>query len=86
MNEPDMFLITVVFGAENYEADMELPSTMPAERLCSKILDLLKNLYGGEFLKWDSCVLEYNSRILNDDETLLGTGIFDGSTIFVLDK
>lgn len=85
MNEPEMFIVTVIFGSENYETDMELPAELPVEKLRMKLLEVLKNLYEGEFAGWKSCVLEYDNRILDDKETLMNAGIYDGSRVYILE-
>lgn len=86
MNEPEMFIVTVIFGSENYETDMELPAELPVSELCRKLLDVLKNLYEGEFAGWKSCVLEYDYRVLDDNETLMSAGVYDGSRLYVIEN
>lgn len=85
MNEPEMFIVTVIFGSQNYETDMELPAELPVEKLRVKLLEVLKNLYEGEFAGWNSCVLECDNRILDDKETLMSAGIYDGSRVYILE-
>ena len=86
MNEPEMFIVTVIFGSDNYETDMELPAELPVSELRRKLLDVLKYVYEGEFAGWKSCVLEYDYRILDDKETLMSAGVYDGSRIYVIEN
>lgn len=86
MNEPEMFIVTVIFGSDNYETDMELPAELPVSELRRKLLDVLKYVYEGEFTGWKSCVLEYDYHILDDKETLMSAGVYDGSRLYVIEN
>ncbi len=83
MNEPDTFIATVTNEERSFEQDMELPSGMPVSELSRQILMILKEIYEDIFSQWRSCTLEYSSRILNGDDTLVKAGAFDGSIIIV---
>ena len=86
MNEPEMFILTLIFGTENYETDMELPAELPVGELRRKLLEVLKNLYEGEFAGWKSCVLEHDYHILDDKDTLMSAGVYDGSRLYVIES
>ena len=86
MNEPELFLVTVIFGDGVFNVDMELPSQLPVRDLSRRVLEILKSLYEGEFSGWKSCGFEFNNKILGDDDTLLKVGAFDGSKIFMIEN
>ncbi len=86
MNEPELFLVTVIFGNGVFNVDMELPSQLPVKDLSRRVLEILKSLYEGEFSNWNSCGFEFNNKILSDDDTLLKVGAFDGSKIFMIER
>lgn len=83
MNEPETFIASITNEERSFEEDMELPSGMPASELCRQILMILKDIHDDIFSGWNSCKLEYNSRILKDDDTLLKVCAFDGSRLVV---
>ncbi|MBQ7155743.1 MAG: EsaB/YukD family protein [Synergistaceae bacterium] len=85
MNEPDTFIATVTNEERSFELDMELPSGMPVSELCQQILMILKDIHEEMFTNWNKCRLEYSSRILKDDDTLVKAGAFDGSRLVVLE-
>ncbi len=83
MNEPETFIATVTNDERSFEEDMELPAAMPVSELCRQILMILKDIHEEIFTGWNSCKLEYNNRILKDDDTLLKVCAFDGSRLVV---
>jgi uncharacterized ubiquitin-like protein YukD len=83
MNEPDTFIASITNDERSFETDMELPSHMPASELCSQILMILKDIHEELFSGWNKCRLEYNSKLLKDDDTLIKAGAFDGSRLIV---
>ena len=83
MNEPDTFIATVTNDERSFEQDMELPSNMPVSELSSQILMILKDIHEDIFSQWESCRLECSNKILNNDDTLIKAGVFDGSIIVV---
>ena len=83
MNEPENILATVECSEKKIAIDMELPAKLQIEDLKMKILEILRNIYAGLFTDWESCCLIYGNRILNDSETLLSAGIYDGGYIYV---
>ena len=83
MNAPDTFIVSITNDERSFEEDMELPSAMLVSELCRQILLILKEIHEDIFEVWNKCCLEYNSRILKDDDTLLKVGAFDGSRIIV---
>ncbi len=83
MNAPDTFIASITNEERSFEEDMELPSAMPALELCRQILMILKEIHEDIFEGWNVCRIEYNNRILRDDDTLLKVGAFDGSRIIV---
>ncbi len=85
MNEPELFLVTLIFGDGLFNVDMELPSQIPVGELSKRVLEILKSLYEGEFSGWKSCSFEFNNKILSNDDTLLKAGAFDGSKIFMIE-
>lgn len=86
MNEPELFILTVMSEDEEFETDMELPSEMPVSELCKQILAILKGVDSDKFGDIQKCSLEYNNRVLNDDDTLLKVGAFDGSRLILLEE
>lgn len=84
MDEPELFIITISCPEENFETDMEIPSELPIVEIRSKILEILRSMYEGKFLKGFDCKLSYRNRFLKDEETLLSAGIFDGSKISLI--
>ena len=82
-NEPDMILATIECPNEKVSIDMELPANIPVGNMADKILEVLKNMYAGLFSSWTKCFLIYNNRILNNNETMLSAGIYDGGYIYV---
>ena len=44
---------------------------------------ILKEIHDDIFEGWNACQLEYNNRILEDGDTLLKAGAFDGSLLVV---
>jgi hypothetical protein len=78
---PDKFIVTVV--AEDFEADLEIPSQVAFEKIKDKLLKILKMLDGKKFQDWQTCSLCYRGRILADNETLAGVGAFDGTCLTV---
>ena len=86
MNEPDAFIVTVQTIDESFMQDMELPSTLPISELSKKLLEALRSMPESEFNSWTSCRFECNNRILNDSDTLLKAGVFDGSRLVLLDE
>ena len=85
MNEPELFLVTLRLEDGSFEVDMELPSQLPIGDLRRRILEVLKTLYEDKLSGWQTCRLEYNNRILNDDDTLLKVGAFDGSKLYLME-
>lgn len=85
MNEPDSFIVTVQTVDESFMQDMELPSELPAYELSVKLLEALRTIPGSGFDRWTSCRFECDNCILNDNDTLLKAGAFDGSRIIVID-
>ncbi len=85
MNEPELFLVTLRLEDGSFEVDMELPSQLPIGELRRRLLDILKTLHEDELAGWQICRLEYNNRILNDDDTLLKVGAFDGSRLYLVE-
>ena len=83
MNEPDAFIVTVTNDERNFEQDMELPADMQISDLSAQILMTLKSIHEDIFSDWRSCCLECGCRILNQNDTLLKAGVFDGSIIVV---
>ena len=83
MNEPETFIATVTNDERSFEQDMELPSGMPVSELSAQILMILKEIHDDVFSRWSGCYLEYNNRILGNDDTLLKAGAFDGSVLIV---
>lgn len=86
MNAPDMFIATITNDERSFEEDMELPSGMPISELCRQVLMVLKEIHDDMFGSWRTCSLEYKSRILKDDDTLLKAGVFDGSLLVVRER
>ena len=85
MDAPDTFIATITNEERSFEQDMELPSNMPVSELCRQILLILKEEHEDMFSGWNACRLEYNSRILGDEDTLLKAGAFDGSLFVVVE-
>ena len=85
MNEPELFLVTLMLVDGSFEIDMELPSQLPIGDLRRRLLDIIKTLHEDELSGWQTCRLEYNNRVLNDDDTLLKVGAFDGSKIYMVE-
>ncbi|MBQ3347391.1 MAG: EsaB/YukD family protein [Synergistaceae bacterium] len=85
MNEPDTFIATITNNERSIEMDMELPSRMPISELCHQLLMILKEFHEDMFTGWEKCCIEFNSRILKNDDTLLKAGAFDGSRLTVLE-
>ena len=83
MNAPDTFIVSITNDERSFEEDMELPSAMLVSELCRQILLILKEIHEDIFEGWNNCCLEYNSRILKDDDTLQKAGAFDGSRLIV---
>ena len=83
MNAPDTFIATITNEERTFEEDMELPSSMPASELCQQLLMILNEIHEDMFTNWVKCCLEYNSRIINDNDTLLKAGAFSGSWLVV---
>ena len=83
MNEPDTFIASLTNDERSFELDLELPSGMAVSELCSQILLILKDTHDDLFSGWHKCRLEYNSKLLKDDDTLLKAGAFDGSRLVV---
>ncbi len=86
MNEPDTFIVTVQTVDESFMQDMELPSELPASELSKKLLEALKSMPESGLGEWTTCRFECNNRILEDSESLLKAGAFDGSRIIVLEE
>ena len=85
MNEPELFLVTLKLEDGSFEVDMELPSQLPIGELRRRLLGILKTLREDELSGWQTCRIEYNNRILNDDDTLLKVGAFDGSKLYLME-
>ena len=83
MNEPETFIASITNDERSFEEDMELPAGMPVSELSRQILMILKDIHEDIFSGWITCRLEYNSRLLKDDDTLLKVCAFDGSRIVV---
>ena len=83
MNAPDTFIATITNEERTFEEDMELPSSMPVAELCQQLLMILKEIHEDMFTNWVKCYLEYNNRIIKDDDTLLKAGAFSGSWLVV---
>ena len=86
MDAPDTFIATITNDERSFSDDMELPSAMPVHELCRQILMILKENHEDIFSSWNKCRIEYESRILDDDDTLLKAGAFDGSRIIVVEQ
>lgn len=84
MEIPEMFIVSV--ECEKVSADMEIPSAMPMSEVRSRILDVLKNVYAGNFSTWSGCKIIYRNRILTDKDTLEKIGAFDGSRLVVVNS
>ena len=82
-NEPETIIATIEHTAEKISIDMELPANLSVEKLKMKILEVLINVYAGSFTAWGSCRLIHDNRILNDSETMISAGIYDGGRIYV---
>ena len=83
MNEPELFLVTLELADGSHEVDMELPSEMTIGELAPRVLDVLKGRYEGELDVWKMCCFEHNSKVLEENDTLLSRGVFDGSRLLV---
>ena len=83
MDVPDMFITTITNDERSIMEDMELPSEMPVSGLCRQVLMVLKEIHEDIFGGWVRCRIEYNNRILEDGDTLLKAGAFDGSLLVV---
>ena len=85
MNEPSTFIVTVQTADQLFMQDMELPSELPVSELAPKLLEVLKNIAEDDFADWNNIRLEANNRVLTDSDTLVKTGVFDGSRITLLE-
>ena len=86
MNEPENIIVTVQTVDESFMRDMELPSELTVSEISKKLLEALKSMPESEFSDWNECLLLCGNMILNSSDTLLNAGVFDGSTITVLEK
>lgn len=86
MNVPETVLVTVASDSEYFEADMELPGELPVKELKAEVMNVLRNEFGGSFTAWKSCSLEYRNITLNDEDTLISAGVFDGSRLLVYEE
>ena len=82
-NEPETIIATIEYTTEKISIDMELPANLAVDKLTIKILEVLKNVYAELFSVWEKCRLIHNNRILNDSETMISAGIYDGGRIYV---
>lgn len=86
MNEPETFIVTVQTEDGGFVQDMELPSEMSASELSKKLLEALKSIPESGFDSWKTCRFECDNQILEDSDTLLKAGVFDGSLITLLEE
>ena len=84
MSVPEKFLVTVRCGGEGIEVDMELPSGLPVGELKTKVLNVLKSLYPGQFESWGECHLARGAQLLRDEEPLIQAGLIDGGYLDVI--
>ncbi len=82
-NEPETIIATIEYTAEKISIDMELPANLVVEKLKMKILEVLINVYAGLFTAWENCRLIHDNRFLNDSETMISAGVYDGGRIYV---
>lgn len=84
MNEPENILATIESLENKITLDLELPATLPVSELKIKILEVLKNFYAELFMNWEKFFLIYENKILSDNETLISSGIYDGSYVYII--
>ena len=84
--EPETVIITIGYYEKNIFIDMEIPADVPVNVLKNKILEILRNMYEGIFAGWNEYNIAFNNRFLQDDETLISAGAYEGSYLYVSKK
>lgn len=84
--EPETVIITIGYYEKNIFVDMEVMSDVPVRILKNKILEIIRNMYEGIFTEWTEYNIAFNNRFLQDDETLISAGAYDGSCLYVSKK
>lgn len=64
--------------AHDYDVSQELSPLMQSLRKTFQELD-------GEITGWNACIMMFGNRILQDSDTLMNVGAFDGSRIVLLE-
>ena len=57
----------------------------PSQEL-SPLMQSLREKLAGEVTGWDACMIMCGNRILQDNDTLMSVGAFDGSRIVLLEE
>ena len=77
-------IVTLRFPWIEQDIDMELPSFMEMKELTGKLLETLRLMMPETFVKVKSISLKGRAGILQENETLAGMGLWDGSVITVV--
>ncbi|MDR2355901.1 MAG: EsaB/YukD family protein [Clostridiales Family XIII bacterium] len=78
---PEYFIVTISDG--RFEIDLEIPSRLPFTAFKEKLLEILKNAGGHEFLNYRDYRLVFGNHSLRGGDTLASVGAFDGSLLSV---
>ena len=80
---PDAFIVTISDAKGQFEADLEIPSSLPFSAFKAKLLEILKIMDDDIFGPWRDYRLRFNSQTFGSGDTLAAAGAFDGSRLIV---
>lgn len=77
----DSAIITMLDKIGNTIGDFELPLKIPMKELEKKLVALLKAMDSDRYVCLEKIKIEYNGKILDEEDTLYQNAVWDGSVI-----
>ncbi|MBQ8540527.1 MAG: hypothetical protein IJ435_03525 [Clostridia bacterium] len=77
----DSAIITMLDKIGNTIGDFELPLKIPMKELGKKLVALLKAMDSDRYVCLEKIKIEYNGKILDEEDTLYQNAVWDGSVI-----
>lgn len=77
----DSAVVTMMDKNDNTIGDFELPLKISIKELEKKLVALLKAMDSDKYVALEVLEIEYNGKILSDEDTLYQNAVWDGSII-----
>ncbi len=77
----DSAVVTMIDKNDNTIGDFELPLKISIKELEKKLVALLKAMDSDKYVVLEALEIEYNGKVLSDDDTLYQNAVWDGSII-----